>query len=281
MDAAFPPGVGVLVVGHGTADTVGAAETRSVSDAVAGLLPTVPVELGFLEVIGPTIAQSLGRLAARGCREIIAAPLLLFAAGHARRDVPEAIAEGAAAHGLRVVQAEPFGCQQEIVDLSRTRRQEAVATLKRVPAAETVLVMVGRGSSDPAAVSQLRSFTEASLAGDGPQATPRRIQLGFVAAAHPRLDAALDAACDPNDGVVRRIVVQPHLLFRGHVEEQVTEAVRRKRAARPDLEWVQVARLAADPLVARAVVVRVAEAAGMAAFPGESLSRQGSHDSSQ
>lgn len=264
MTTAVPTGVGALVIGHGTADTVGAGETRSVADAVATLLPDVPVELGFLEVIGPTIAEALGRLAARGCREIVAAPLLLFSAGHAKRDVPEAIAAGAAMHGLRVVQAEPFGCQREILELSRRRRHEAVVSLRPTAAAETVLVMIGRGSSDPGAVSQLRSFVEQSLAGDA-HGRPGRIELGFVAAAEPRLDDALRMACDPNDRLVRRILVQPHLLFRGHVEEQVSEAVRRGRIARPDLEWVQVSRLGADPLVARAVAVRVAEAAGIAA----------------
>ena len=74
---------GVLVIGHGTADPVGAAETRQVAATVASLMPDVPVELGFLEVIAPTIGDALARLAARGCRSIVAAPLLLFAAGHA------------------------------------------------------------------------------------------------------------------------------------------------------------------------------------------------------
>ncbi|MCE9631323.1 MAG: hypothetical protein K8S94_11505 [Planctomycetia bacterium] len=269
MDGPFPPNVGLLVVGHGTADPVGAAETRAIADAVAERLPGVAVELGFLEVIGPTIAAALERLAERGCREIVAAPLLLFAAGHAKRDVPEAIAGPAATLGLRVRQTEPFGCQREIVELSRQRRHEAVADLRPVAPAETVLLMVGRGSSDPGAVSQLRSFTEASLA-DEPGGRPRRIELGFVAAARPRLDEAIAAACDPVRGEVRRIVVQPHLLFRGHVEEQVTAAVCSGRSLRPDLEWVQVARLGADPLVARALVARAVEAIGP-----ESLSRQG------
>ena len=53
---------GVLVIGHGTADPVGAAETADVAAAVAGLLPDMPVELGFLEVIGPTIADAVTRL---------------------------------------------------------------------------------------------------------------------------------------------------------------------------------------------------------------------------
>lgn len=269
MGGPFPAGVGLLVVGHGTADPVGAAETQAVADAVVELLPGVAVELGFLEVIGPTIGDALERLAGRGCCEVVAAPLLLFAAGHAKRDVPEAIAGPAATLGLRVCQTEPFGCQAEIVELSRRRRHEAVADLRPVPPAETVLLMVGRGSSDPGGVSQLRSFTEASLA-DEPGGRPRRIELGFVAAARPSLDEAIATACDPMAGEVRRILVQPHLLFRGHVEEQVSKAVCIGRDLRPELEWVQVARLGADRLVARALVIRAVESIGP-----ESLSRQG------
>ena len=46
------PGLGLLVVGHGTADPIGAEETRQVTRLAAGMLPGVPVELGFLEEIG-------------------------------------------------------------------------------------------------------------------------------------------------------------------------------------------------------------------------------------
>lgn len=271
----LPPGVGVLVVGHGTADPVGAGETRQVAASVAALLAGVPVELGFLEVIGPSIDEAIARLVARGCREVAVAPLLLFAAGHAKRDVPEAVAAAAAAAGLPVVQSAAFGLHSDVVELSATRRRQATSRLAAVAAAETLLLMVGRGSSDPAAVSQLRDFTEATLAVD-PASRPGRVELGFVAAARPRLDEAIRAAADPAGGLPRRIVVQPHLLFSGHVEEQVAEAVTEGRRLRPEVEWVQVARLGADPLVARALTARIIEAIGP-----ESLSRQGCDHSSQ
>lgn len=246
-------GLGVLVVGHGTADPVGAAETRRVSELVGEALPGLPVALGFLEVIGPSIGEALAVLAAGGCREVVAAPLLLFEAGHAKRDVPEAIGGPAADLGLRVHRADPLGCHPAIVALSRRRRLAAAGP--DVPAAATTLVMVGRGSSDPAAPAQLEAFAEATLAA-GPR--PARVLTGFVAAARPTVPEALLAAAGPAGG--RRIVVQPHLLFRGHVEEQVSEAVAAAREARPDLEWLQVARLGPDPLVAEALVERVAEA---------------------
>lgn len=248
-------GRGLLVVGHGTTDAVGAAETRRVADLAAGLLPGVPVELGFLELAGPTIHEAVARLAARGCRELMAAPLLLFTAGHALRDVPEVVAAAVAAVGLRAAQAAALGLHPEIVALSQTRRAEAMSGVGAADPAATRLLLVGRGSSDPTAPAQLLEFARETLADDASQAA-ESVHLGFVAAADPPLDAAVDAVCSLPPGSVRRIVVQPHLLFRGHVEDRVTEAVARGRAARPDLEWLQVARLGGVEPVARAVVGR-------------------------
>jgi sirohydrochlorin cobaltochelatase len=262
---AFGPGWGLLVVGHGTADSVGAAETHRVAELVGESLPGVPVALGFLEVIGPTIAESLARLAAAGCRTVVAAPLLLFEAGHAKRDVPEAIAEPAAALGVSVVRAGPLGCHPAIVELARWRRAEACAGREPVAPATTALVMVGRGSSDPTAPAQLAELTEMTLSAES---RPRRVLAGFVAAARPTVPEALARAGEPSDGEIRRIIVQPHLLFRGHVEEQVEAAVAAARAARPGLEWLTVPRLGPDPLVVRAVVERAAEAVAFAVGRG-------------
>jgi len=275
MDGITLPGVGVLVVGHGTADPVGAGECRQVAAAVAGLLPHVPVELGFLEVIAPTIDDAMARLVARGCHGVVAAPLLLFAAGHALHDVPEAVAVAAAAHGVEVWQSAPFGTIDEIVQAAVRRRQEAVAGRDPVSPDDTVVVVVGRGSSDPTALDQLRGLAEAMRRREV-SASAGRIEYGFVAAARPRLDDALAAACDPPAGSVRRIIVHPHLLFRGHVEDQVTDAVEAARSRRPDIDWVRVPRLGADPLVARALVRRVAEAMSRG-----SPARQGGTKSSQ
>lgn len=266
-------GRGVLVVGHGTADPVGAAETRAVAAGVAGLLSGVPVELGFLEVIGPSIAAALARLDARGCDEVVAAPLLLFAAGHAKRDIPAAVAAAAAESGIRVRQAAPFGIDADIVALAVQRRLQTLADPSSY--AETGLVVIGRGSSDPAAVPQLEQFVEQTLAA-APAPRPQRVALGFVAAARPSVAEALAAAADPSSGTLRRIVVQPHLLFRGHVEEQVTAAVRAARSARPDIEWLLAPRLGPDPLVCRALVRLATAACGR-----ESPSRQGLRDPSE
>lgn len=260
--ARLGPERGVVIVGHGTADPVGAAETHAVGKLVADMLPGVPVEVGFLEVIGPSIGDALAALAARGCRRVVAAPLILFTAGHAKRDIPEALAAGGHAVGVIVEQAAAIGCHPAIVGLARRRRRQAVRGLEPVPAAATGLVMIGRGSSDPLALRQLLEFTGATFAG-GADACPHdlkcaRVGFGFVAAAEPRLADALDAAAAGLG--MQRVVVQPHLLFRGHVEEQVAAAVTRARERHSAVEWLLAARLGAEAEVAEALVARIVEA---------------------
>ena len=252
----WPRGWGLLVVGHGTADRVGAAESVAVAHRVASRLVGVPVELGFLEVIEPAIGRAVDRLAARGCRQIVAAPLLLFRAGHARRDVPEALAAAAQASAVSVVQADPLGVHPAIVALSRLRRRAALLGRPAVAPAETALVMVGRGASDPTSASQLEAFTDRTL-GDV-DARPAHVGQGFVAVAKPRLADALAAAAVITR--VRRVIVQPHLLFRGHVEREVIAAVDRARLEWPEMEWVVVDRLGAVESVAEAIVDRAWEA---------------------
>ena len=244
------------------------------------MLPDVAVELGYLEVIEPSIAVAVNRLVARGCRELVAMPLLLFTAGHARRDVPEALTAAAEAAGIAFRMAEPFGLHPEIVSLSRRRREAAVGSAASGAGERAVLLMVGRGASDPETPAQLRAFTAATL--DGADAGRFvAVEQGFVAAARPPLDEAVGMAAERAVALgARLVVVQPHLLFRGHVERQVAAAIDRDRRLAPHLEWLQVERLGADEAVARAVVDRAAEAGSSAQAGLESLSRQARAESS-
>lgn len=260
---------GVLVVGHGTADPVGAEETREVARKTAAVMAPTPVELGFLEVIGPSIGDGMRELVARGCQRVVVAPLLLFTAGHARRDVPEAVVEAAGRCHLAFTQSAALGCHAAMLDLARQRRHEALAGLAPTAAADTVAVVLGRGSSAADGVAQFREWVVASL-GDDSGFHPD-FEIGFAAAARPTLDEALEAAAARRP---KRVVVQPHLLFRGHVEHQVTDAVSRWRAICPQIEWVQVSRLGADDRVAQALVSRISEAATTGFSPDAAFSRE-------
>lgn len=261
FEPASAPRTGVLVIGHGTTDPVGAAETRAVAAQVAAAEPAAVVELAFLELLEPSIDTGMERLVARGCRDVVAAPLLLFPAGHALRDVPDALAAAAGRLGCRIVQADPLGVHPAIVELAARRRREAVDSRAHVPVAETIDVVVGRGASDGGAVSRLTEFVAAIERHRGERHT-LRTELGFVAASRPTVPEALARAAADRPS---RIVVQPHLLFSGRVEQDVGAAVAEARDAHPSIEWVLVPRLGADPLVVEAVRARI-HAAGP--FPG-------------
>ena len=256
-EACFPPETGLLVVGHGTANPAGAAETAAVAALIGDICPTTPVELGYLEVIEPSIDKAVERLSARGCRHIMALPILLFAAGHAKRDVPVALAEAVARRGLTVRQAAPLGMHQQIIALGQSRFLEALAAVPPYAAEEEVILVVGRGSSDPTAAQQLRAFVDAVYDPVG-RAQGRQRAIGFVAAARPSLEDALAAAAHPVAGkpAPKRVIVHPHLLFPGHVETQVTSQVQRARGVWPCIEWLQVGRLGPASEVAQAVVAR-------------------------
>jgi xanthine dehydrogenase YagS FAD-binding subunit len=84
-----------LIVGHGTRDPRGQAEMLAVAELVAGRLPGIRCHSCSLEFASPTIAEGVASLVDQGVRQIVAMPLLLFAAGHVKQDIPAALAEAA------------------------------------------------------------------------------------------------------------------------------------------------------------------------------------------
>ena len=52
------------------------------------LLPSVPVKYGYLEFSRPIISEALDALRAISVTKVIAIPAMLFAAGHAKNDIP-------------------------------------------------------------------------------------------------------------------------------------------------------------------------------------------------
>ena len=85
------PRTGLLIVGHGTRSERGLAEFREAVELVARGSPGVPVAGCFLELARPSIKEGMARLVADGCQRIVVLPLLLFAAGHAKQDIPAAV----------------------------------------------------------------------------------------------------------------------------------------------------------------------------------------------
>lgn len=242
---------GLLIVGHGTRNPAGIAEFQETVECVARRLPHAIVEGGFLELAEPTIAAAYDRAIERGARQIAAAPLVLFAAGHAKQDIPAALAAAASKHGLPIPRQLPhLGCHPAIIQLSVHRYDEAVAQLPGMADSQTLLLMVGRGSTDAQANSEMARFArlrwEAHHVGWH--------EICFAALTEPRLDRAM-AMCARLP--FRRVLVQPHLLFQGELLRGIRHTVQMLSRRWPDAEWVVTEHLGPDELLIEAIVEEV------------------------
>jgi len=252
----WPADVGMLLVGHGSRDETGNREFLQTARRVAEGAVRAAVEPSFLEFAQPNIAKGLERLARREARTIVVVPVILFAAGHAKRDIPVAVAQAAARHpGITVAHSEHLGCHGAILELSGRRFDEA--TRNRAGAKDrTVLVMVGRGSHDADATAEMQRFV-----GSCRQASQARRAIAcFVAMAEPSLSEALDEAV--SDGAAR-VVVQPHFLFGGVLVDRIRQAVDEYRARHPRVDWITTGHLGPSNCLVQAILERAANALPM------------------
>lgn len=244
---------GVLLVGHGTEEPHGQAEFFELSRLVQGLLPRWRVEPAFLELANPTIKDGLRRLVAAGIHQVAAAPVLLFAAGHAKRDIPAALQAAAQQHPeVTIRQTRHLGCHVRMLELSHERfeqsRDETVST------GDTALVFVGRGSRDAQALAETRRFLELRCR----QSAVAHAAACFLAMAQPRLPETLRRVASLG---FRQIVIQPHLLFAGKLLERLHHEVAESARRFPDASWRVAAPLGPRRAVAEAISDHVLQAA--------------------
>ncbi len=224
--------LGILVVGHGTRDATGQWQMRNLACQAAGCFAPVKTELGFLELAEPSIGDGIRALAAKGVKRLITVPVLLFRAGHADRDIPDAVHAAATPLGIEVVaQTSPLEHQQAVVELSAQRFEEAIAgsTLKDSPA-QTSLALIARGSSSDSAAQAMERFAQLRC-----ERTPvHSYRVGYVAVRQPNVQQTLDWLESTESQL---LVVQPHLLFEGEVYHSLCTAVQERRQ-RDGREWM-------------------------------------------
>ena len=240
------PAIPLLIAGHGTADDDGADQFRRFA-ARGGRRPGAAVAGGFIELSPPPLGEAVTALVADGARRIAAVPLMLVAAGHAKGDIPAALArERLRNPGLSIAYGRPLGAHPTILALLRERLAAAS------PTPDTTVLLVGRGSSDPDANAEVaraaRLLAETTdVAG---------VEYAFISLATPGVPAGLDRCAALG---ATRIVVLPYFLFTGVLPRRVVRQADAWAAAH-DLP-VQTAELIGDcDGLADLVLERYAEA---------------------
>ncbi|MBB4267210.1 sirohydrochlorin chelatase [Roseospira visakhapatnamensis] len=245
--------LGVMICGHGSRDEAAVTEFNRLAAHLRARLPEHAVESGFLEFARPIIRDGLDALKAAGVTRILAVPGMLFAAGHVKNDLPWEVNSFAAANpDLTVDFGRELGIDPKLLKAARARIEEAEAAAAAVDRADTLLMVVGRGTNDPDANGNISKVARMLWEGMG----FGWAEVSFSGVAAPLVDAGLRHAVRLG---YRRIIVFPYFLFTGVLVRRIYDWADAAAAAHPEVEILKAPYLNDHPLVIDSVVDRVAD----------------------
>ncbi|RAG87133.1 sirohydrochlorin chelatase [Streptacidiphilus pinicola] len=240
----------LLLVGHGTRDEDGAEAFREFVEILKTRLPETPVGGGFIELSPPPLADAVAELVAQGAQRFAAVPLVLVSAGHAKGDIPAALVRERERHaGTSFTYGRPLGPHPSLLTVLERRLDEVVTAEER---AETTVLLVGRGSTDPDANAEVAKVARLFWEGRGLAG----VETAFVSLAAPNVPDGL-TRCQLLGA--KRIVVLPYFLFTGILPDRVAEQAREWAATHPDVDVRQAGVLGATEELAELVLERYRE----------------------
>jgi sirohydrochlorin cobaltochelatase len=241
----------LLIVGHGSRDSRGAAEFHDLVDLVRRRNPSLTVEGGFIELSRPPISECVDRLADRGTRNAAAVPLMLLAAGHAKDDIPATLVREKIGHPeMSFSYGRALGIRPELLELMDERISTVVLEEEK---GETAVLVVGRGSSDPDANSDLSKIARLFYEG---RPYPV-VESAYVSMTQPDVAEGLDRCIKLG---ARHVVVFSYFLFTGVLEQRIRGQGEAFALANPGVELRYAGYFGPDELVADLVVERYTEA---------------------
>jgi len=246
--------IGIMVCGHGSRDAGAVREFAQVAEGLKKQFPQYPVDYGYLEFATPIIRTGLDNLRAAGVTRILAVPGMLFAAGHAKNDIPSVLNTYAASHpDITIEYGRELGIDLRMIKAAGDRIKEAINTCESdIPLTETLLMVVGRGASDPDANSNaskvMRMLWEGMGFGWG--------ETCYSGVTFPLVAPGLEHAAKLG---YKRIIVFPYFLFTGILVQRIYDYTDKVAAQHPDIEFVKAGYLNDHPLVLDVFKHRVEE----------------------
>ena len=245
---------GVMVCGHGSRDEDAVSEFLNFAKKLKNQLLQYELDWGFLEFANPVIKSGLDSLREKGIREIMSVPVMLFAAGHAKNDIPSVLnAYQAQYPELSISYGRELGIDLKLIRAAGERVKDAIEQADGdISPEETLLMVVGRGASDPDANSNVSKVTRMLWEGLG---------LGWAETAYsgvtfPLIKPGLEHACRLG---YKRIVVFPYFLFTGILVKRIYQYTDMVAAEHPEIQFVKASYLNDHPLVLDTFSERVEE----------------------
>ena len=249
----------VMICGHGSRDDAAIEEFNQLAGHLSKRLPDFDVESGFLEFATPVIRTGLDKLKHRGATRIVCVPGMLFAAGHVKNDLPSEVNNfGAENPGLEMIFARELAVDKKLLEAARGRIEAAEKEAEAksggdIGREETLLMVVGRGTRDPDANSNVSKVARMLWEGMG----FGWAEVSYSGVASPLVDAGLAHAVKLG---YRRIIVFPYFLFTGILVRRIYDWADAAAGEHPEVEIVKASYLNDHDLLIDTFVERVEEA---------------------
>lgn len=257
--------IGVMICGHGSRSQSAVDEFASLAEKLPPFLPDDwAMEYGYLEFANPLIRDGLDSLRNQGCTKILAVPGMLFAAMHSKNDIPTVLNTYAAKHDIEVSYGRELGVDPKMIAAAAGRIEEAVAAANAehgdLPLDETALVVIGRGSSDPDANSNVSKIARMLWEGMG----FGWCEVGYSGVTFPLVEPCLDHVARLG---YKRVILFPYFLFSGILIDRIYGFTDKCAAKYPDIQFTKAGYLGDHPKVLETFAERVKEQMGAVPVP--------------
>ena len=224
----------LLAIGHGTRNERGRQTFLDFVDTYQKLDRSRPVIPCFLELTEPTITQGVELCIRQGYTHLTALPILLFAARHNKFDVTNELDRARSLYPrISFDYGRHFGITPKIIELWRDRLSlldRPQYNPRQISREETVLLFVGRGSSDPDANGDVYKLARMMWEGSG----YKTVETCFIGITHPRLEEGFRRAYLYQP---KRVIVLPYFLFTGTLMAKIFNITAQQEEQRPDLDF--------------------------------------------
>ena len=254
------PKQGIMVCGHGSRDKDAEREFGRVAAGLKQRFPDLPVEYGFLEFSAPNIHMGLNALIDQGVEQILAVPGMLFAATHAKNDIPSVLTtfgEKNREQGrqVEVEYGQELGLHPAMIEAFQSRIYESLGLDPNNPPEslyDTLLVVVGRGTSDTDANAEAAKLT---------RIVNENMGFGWAdtvysGVTYPSVGVGLDKLLKLG---FKRVVVAPYFLFTGRLIKRIYGYVDKVASENPEVEFIKTDYLNDHEKVIDAFEIRVRE----------------------
>ncbi len=251
---------GVMICGHGSRSQSAVDEFATLAQKLPAYLPDDWLcDYGYLEFANPVIRDGLNNLREAGCDRILAVPGMLFAAMHAKNDIPTVLNTYATQHGVEVSYGRELGVDPKMIAAAASRIQDAVAAANskhgEVHLHDTCLVVIGRGASDPDANGNVAKIARMLHEGIG----FGWHEVGYSGVTFPLVEPCLTHAAKLG---YKRIIVFPYFLFSGILIDRIYGFTDQVADQHPDIQFCKAGYLGDHPKVLETFAERIIEQTG-------------------